>query len=99
MRKTLSFWLFLIAGGILPAHSAAQEVTFRSCAICHDAGQSESAIPTLRGQSFDKLLQRMMALREGPGDSTIMHRFMVGLEPAEIEDLAHFIASEDSTAQ
>jgi cytochrome c553 len=99
MRKTLSFWLFLCAGGILSAQSAAQEITFRSCAICHDAGGIESAIPTLGGQPFDKLLQRMMAFREGSGDSTIMHRFMVGLEPSEIEDLAHFVASKDATAQ
>lgn len=92
MLQRLPLLLFLCASPAVAAEGAAVAITYESCAVCHGGGGSEHGIPSLDGLGEDKLRERMTAFRDGTGGSTIMHRFMVGLDPAEIERLARHVA-------
>lgn len=106
MRPAL--WLaFLLVPPAALAQTQAQPAPLRpqdtallagTCANCHGpAGRSTGAIPGLRGQPAEYLLQRMLAFKAGQAaDATVMTRLMKGYDEAQIRALAQWFSSEET---
>ena len=67
-----------------------------SCANCHGPdGRSAGDIPALRGQTPERLRQRMLDFKHGKAsDTTVMTRLMKGYETTEIDALAQWFGTD-----
>lgn len=83
------------ADAATPARDAA--VLAATCANCHGPdGRSPGVIPSLRGQSAERLLQRMQAFKAGQAaDATVMARLMKGYDEAQLQALARWFATQE----
>lgn len=79
----------------LPEPSAATvAVMAAGCFSCHGPdGRSTTVIPSLAGQSEQRLLQRLQAFKSGTApDANIMTRLIKGYDEAQIQALARWFA-------
>lgn len=66
-----------------------------TCMGCHGVnGQSPGSIPSIAGQSAERLTTQMMAYRDGSKNGTIMNRIAKGYTPEEIKAVAAFFAQQ-----
>ncbi|MBL8351527.1 MAG: c-type cytochrome, partial [Burkholderiaceae bacterium] len=71
------------------------------CLGCHgSAGEGSQHVPRVAGQREDYLLIALRGFRAGNrvGYGPAMTEALAGTTPAEIEDLAHFLARLDPTS-
>jgi cytochrome c553 len=72
------------------------ETIARNCTGCHGPdGKSPGAIPTLAGKAADYLAERMMQLRNGTRESTVMNRILKGFADEDIRKMADYFAKRD----
>lgn len=77
---------------------AAQDVAALAgtCFNCHGPnGQSTGAIPSLQGQSANRLLMLMQSFKNGESaNATVMTRLMKGYDDAQIQALAQWFSKK-----
>ena len=75
-------------------NAADLKVLTGTCFSCHgEPGHAPADMPELRGQSAQRLQQRMLDFKSGKApDATVMHWIMSGYETAEIEALAQWFS-------
>lgn len=100
----LRAWQALAMGLLLPClagTAGAQDLSRPSvsvlagtCVNCHGPnGKSSTAIPSLAGQSQERLLARMQAFKAGTAaDATVMTRLMKGYDAQQIKALAQWFS-------
>jgi len=72
------------------------ETIARNCTGCHGPdGKSPGAVPTLAGKPADYLVARMMQLRDGMRESTVMNRILKGFADEDIRKIANYFAKRD----
>lgn len=91
-----------LAGNVQAAGDAeAGKAASATCAACHGA-DGNSTIPTnpkLAGQYESYLVHALKAYRSGDRKNAIMSGFAAGLSDQDIEDLAAYFSSQESTLQ
>ena len=75
----------LVLGAAVPPPGAT------NCSGCHAA---QSGGMALRGRDASALTATMLAYRSGELPSTLMGRLMKGLTPAQIQDIAAWVAAQ-----
>jgi len=98
MLRALTTFMFLFTGAAAIAQGVQDVIVFESCIICHGQAQTDHPIPPIAGRPRDELLARMSGFAGAAETSTIMHRFVVGLTPAEMENLADHISRQQRPA-
>ena len=75
-------------------NTADLKVLTGTCFSCHgEPGYTPAGMPELRGQSAQKLQQRMLDFKNGKvPDATVMHWIMSGYDAVEIEALAQWFS-------
>jgi sulfide dehydrogenase cytochrome subunit len=64
-----------------------------ACATCHGPdGQSQGAIPAINSLSKENFMAAMRAFQTGERQGTVMHRIAKGLDDADIEAVAAYLA-------
>ena len=81
-------------------NAADLKVLTGTCFSCHgEPGHAPADMPELRGQSAQRLQQRMLDFKNGKApDATVMHWIMSGYETAEIEALAQWFSQAKKAA-
>ena len=103
-RIQLSFLLALplsLHAQTATAPSAADlQVLTGTCFSCHgEPGHTPAGMPELRGQSAQKLRQRMLDFKNGKAAAaTVMHWIMSGYDGAEIAALAQWFSQAKKAA-
>ena len=103
-RIKLSFLIVLPLS--LQAQTAASpntadlKVLTGTCFSCHgEPGHTPAGMPDLRGQSAQRLQQRMLDFKNGKApDTTVMHWIMSGYEAAEIAALTQWFSQAQKAA-
>lgn len=98
MLRALTTCICLFTGAAAVAQGVQDAIVFESCILCHGQAQTDPPIPPIAGRPRDDLLARMTGFAGAAETSTIMHRFMVGLTPAEMESLADHISRQQGPA-
>ena len=81
--------LTIAAAALLTGAAALPPPGATNCSGCHNAG----SMPIV-GMSTGDLSATMLAYRSGERPSTLMGRLMKGLTPAQIQDIAAWIAGQ-----
>ena len=84
----------------LPFATGAQtpEALALPCANCHGPdGRSAGAIPAIAGLSAEEIVASMVAFQNDELGATIMNRIAKGYSPAELEELARYLATQAGT--
>jgi cytochrome c553 len=64
-----------------------------ACATCHGPnGQSQGAIPSINALTKENFVAAMRAFQTGERQGTVMNRIAKGLEDADIESVAAYLA-------
>ena len=65
-----------------------------ACAACHGPdGRSQGAIPSFNTLPKDGIVEALRAFRSGERQGTVMNRIAKGLEDADIEAIAAYVAT------
>lgn len=91
MAKGLTLGVFVGTAGMALGQAAPDQITYLSCSVCH-GGDPSGSIPEIRGLPYDRLLSSLRGFDGASDSSTIMHRFVAGLTPAEIDSLARYVS-------
>jgi cytochrome c553 len=101
MRKMMTAALGLAAWAAAApalAQSGADTARFvaANCANCHGTqGVAKGAMPSLAGQSKERIAEAMRAFRDGKRPATVMHQLAKGYTEEQIEAVAaHFAAQK-----
>lgn len=83
-----------VAPQLQPPPSATLTVLAASCASCHGPdGRSTTVIPSIAGQSEQRLIERLQAFKAGTApDATIMTRLIKGYDDTQIKALARWFS-------
>lgn len=90
----------LAACGAVPALSLAQtDPTARyaaaNCANCHGtAGVAKGGMPSLAGQSKERLAEAFRAFRDGKRPATVMHQIAKGYTDQQIDAISEYFANQ-----
>jgi cytochrome c553 len=91
--------VWLSAGLLLPSAEAADPAALHglalinACAACHGPdGRSQEAIPALDKLSSADFIAALKAFRTGARQGTVMNRIAKGVDDAEINAMAAYIA-------
>lgn len=81
-------------------NAADLKVLTGTCFSCHgEPGHTPAGMPELRGQSAQRLQQRMLDFKNGKApDATVMHWIMSGYDEAEIAALAQWFSQAQKAA-
>ena len=81
-------------------NAADLKVLTGTCFSCHgEPRHTPAGMPELRGQSAQRLQQRMLDFKNGKApDATVMHWIMSGYETAEIAALAQWFSQAQKAA-
>ena len=81
-------------------NAADLKVLTGTCFSCHgEPGHTPAGMPDLRGQSAQRLQQRMLDFKNGKApDTTVMHWIMSGYEAAEIAALTQWFSQAQKAA-
>jgi len=101
MRKTIAAALALAALNAAPALAQSSPDTARfvaaNCANCHGThGVAKGAMPSLAGQSKERIAETMRAFRDGKRPATIMHQLAKGYTDEQIDAVAAHFAVQKS---
>ncbi|WP_177282669.1 c-type cytochrome [Devosia enhydra] len=88
-----------LMAGPARAESSPEALTYLSCRACHADATAATAIPPIEGRPAAELVEAMTRMGQSAGDTTIMHRFVKALSPAEIEALATYVSGLEGAAQ
>ncbi|MGV3650627.1 MAG: c-type cytochrome [Devosia sp.] len=99
MVRLLALLGLALMAGTAKAESSSEALAYLSCRTCHADPAASTAIPPILGLPAADLAAAMAAMRESAGETTIMHRFITALSPAEIEALATYISGLEGEAQ
>jgi sulfide dehydrogenase cytochrome subunit len=101
MRTKLVAALALAAwiAGPAPAMAQSGADTARfvaaNCANCHGTtGVAKGAMPSIAGQSRERIVENMKAFRDGKRPATVMHQIAKGYTDQQIEAIAAFFAEQ-----
>jgi len=100
MRSTIAAALALVAWTAAPALAQSGPDTARfvagNCANCHGTqGVAKGAMPSIAGQSKERIAEAMRAFRDGKRPATIMHQLAKGYTDEQIDAVAaHFAAQK-----
>jgi sulfide dehydrogenase cytochrome subunit len=104
MQTRLRLAAAVVAGaaaglGMAPAHAQSVAGTARylaaNCANCHGTdGVAKGAMPSLAGQSRDRLAETFRAFRDGKRPATVMHQIAKGYSDAQIDAIAEHFANQ-----
>ncbi len=65
-----------------------------TCYTCHGPdGESPGEIPALKGETSDKIKEKLLAFRQDQGEPTIMNRIAKGYTEDEITKIANYLAA------
>jgi sulfide dehydrogenase cytochrome subunit len=91
----------LVAAMVMPIHAGAQSSSdtaryvAANCANCHGTtGVAKGAMPSLAGQSKERIAETMRAFRDGKRPATVMHQIAKGYTDQQIDATAEFFASQ-----
>jgi cytochrome c553 len=79
---------------------AGKQKASQVCAACHGAAGNQPTAPEnpiLAGQHYDYLVRALRDYKSGKRNNAIMKGFAASLSKQDIEDLAAWFASQDST--
>jgi len=66
-----------------------------NCANCHGtAGTARGGMPSLAGQSKERLAESFRAFRDGKRPATVMHQIAKGYTDQQIDAMAEYFASQ-----
>ncbi len=64
-----------------------------TCYTCHGTdGESPGDIPSLKGETAEKIKEKLLAFRQDQNDPTIMNRIAKGYSEDEITRIADYLA-------
>jgi sulfide dehydrogenase cytochrome subunit len=102
MNKIKSLFLislFLFASSSLaepqaePMEKQIESLVF-TCYTCHGTdGESPGDIPSLKGETAEKIKEKLLAFRQDQNDPTIMNRIAKGYSEDEINRIADYLAA------
>lgn len=86
----------LVAASVAQANEGVSGAAIAyTCMGCHGVnGQSPGSIPSIAGQSAEKMRSTLLAYRDGSKKGTIMNRIAKGYTPEEISAVAEFFAKQ-----
>jgi cytochrome c553 len=85
-----------IAAALAPTGAADAPPAYAHCAACHlhdGSGRPDGSIPRLNGQRQAVLQNKLFRLRTGMTRLPVMDPFARSLEPAEIQEIATYLAA------
>jgi cytochrome c553 len=99
IRACITFTAMLLAGTLVPAHAADNNVNGRNwaatCTGCHGTnGHSEGGMPLLAGLDKAYIVNAMMAFKTGARAATVMHQHAKGYSDEQIERIAEYFAAQ-----
>ena len=87
------FFLFATSPQAEPIERQIESLVF-TCYTCHGTdGESPGDIPSLKGQSAEKIKEKLLTFRQDQGDPTIMNRIAKGYSEDEITKIADYLAA------
>lgn len=99
MKLLAAMLAVLVTGPWLPTAAADDRVLasgpalINACAACHGPdGQSQGAIPAIDNLSTEAFIAALKAFRTGARQGTAMNRIAKGIDDAEIDAMAAYIA-------
>jgi cytochrome c553 len=76
----------------IPVERQIESLVF-TCYTCHGTdGESPGDMPSLKGESAEKIKEKLLAFRQDQNDPTIMNRIAKGYSEDEINRIANYLA-------
>ncbi len=101
MRRILAAATGVAALSVMTATAQAQSgpdtarFVAANCANCHGTfGVAKGAMPSLAGQSKERIAESMRAFRDGKRPATVMHQLAKGYTDEQIDAIAAFFAAQ-----
>ena len=90
-----SFFLFSSGSFAEPEAEPKQiESLVFTCYTCHGTdGESPGDIPSLKGETAEKIKEKLLAFQQDQNDPTIMNRIAKGYSEDEINRIADYLAA------
>jgi len=92
LRAALSLAAALIASASAEAETRGAQLA-AACSSCHQSAPGSAGIPPI-GRTQGGIETAMLAYRSDAGRSQIMHVVAAALTPAEISDVARYLAAQ-----